>query len=72
MWIILGAGFIIIIALLFIIMICFMRTNEKRIYGLEKRQMAQDVVIEKLYTTLLQIVDRQKIIEGKLKHYLKV
>ena len=72
MWV--GIAFISVafIVLLFVILICYIKSNERRIHNIEKRLMGQDIVIEKLYTTLLQIVDRQKAIEGKLKHYFKI
>ena len=50
MWATIAIGFIAVIILLFIVLICYVKSNERRIRNLEKQIADGDLIIEQLCT----------------------
>ena len=83
MWVLIVLGFGVLIALLFIILVCYLRSNERRIrlreedihlleerlHLMDKRGQGQDIVIEKIYRLLLEIADSHGKMRETLRHH---
>lgn len=66
MWVIVGLGSL---SIIMIILLCVLGSLMKHISKMEKREEGQDIIIEKVYNAVVKIVDRQKKIEARMKHY---